>query len=113
MVTTLESYRQAMAQVILEQKRHHGKLSDPKYWTPPKKQDSPQPVKVQTAEKEDKIAPKKPSKTFQLFIAHLQPKKKPPLRVQLLRKIYKRRKKLQSSEMKVPRLRPSRVWEMT
>lgn len=114
MVTTVESYRQAMAQIMLEQKRRHGKLPDPEYWTLPKQEDSPPPVKAQPTEKDNNyIAPKKPSKTFQLFIAHLQPKKKPPLRIQLLRRIYKRRKKLESSTMKVQRMRPSRVWEIT
>lgn len=112
MVTTVESYRQAMAQIMLEQKRRHGKIPDPEYWTRPNEHE-PQPVKVQPAEKDNNAAPKKPSKTFQLFIAHMKPKKKPPLQIQLLRRIYKRRKKRESSAMKVPRVRPSRVWEIT
>lgn len=117
MVTLNESYHQALAELMQDQGRRKklAKASSPPQ-RPPKK---PQQQKQQQEEvaklnltDEDAVAPKKATKTFQLFIAHLQPKRKPPLRVQLLRRLYKRRKRLESDLSKLPRIRPSRVWSV-
>lgn len=109
MVTTAQGYHQALADLVVEQDRRK-KLSKPQ---PGKPEQQQQPSKPPVNSNERNMSPKKPAKTFQLFVAHTQPKRKPPLRVQLLRRLYKRRKKHESDTFRLPRIRPSRVWNVT
>lgn len=107
MNNTVQNYRNAMVELILEQERRE-KPSKSEHEATPKKEEP----KAQPTARDDTIATKKPSKTFELFIAQTQPKTKPLLRVQLLRRLYKRRKRSESSVFKTARMRPSRVWSV-
>lgn len=114
MVTTVQSYHRALSDLVLAQELRR-QLSKPRRETPAEdlQQQQHQPANPQSNSNGNSIALKRPKKTFQLFIAHLQPKRNPPLRIKLLRRLYKRRKKLESNEFKAPRIRPSRVWSVT
>lgn len=109
--TTVQSYHQALADLIQDQERRR-KLSI-SHLVAAVDTKSEQRAKPIPSPDQNMPTRQKPTKTFQLYIAHLQPKRKPGLRIQLLRRLHKRRKRAESDALKISRVRPSRIWSMT